>query len=32
MTDGRNLFDKPVKNDQRTYDNIQKLVTDQGDD
>ena len=32
MIDGRNFFDKPIKNDQITYDNIQKIATDQGDD
>ena len=29
---GENFLDQPVKNDLRTYDNIQKLVTSQGDD
>ena len=32
MTDRRNFFDQPVKNDLRTYDNIQKFLTGQGDD
>ena len=32
MIDGRNVFDQPVKNDLRTYDNIQKILTDPGDD
>ena len=32
MNDGRNVFDQPVKSDQRTYDNIQKITIDQGDD
>ena len=32
MVDGRNFFDHPVKNDLRTYDNIQKIATGQGDD
>ena len=34
MIDGKNLFffDKPVKNNLRTYDNIQETVTGQGDD
>ena len=27
MIDGQNVFDPPVKNDMRTYDNIQKIVT-----
>ena len=30
--DGKNFFDQPVKNNQRTYDNIRKIVTGQGDD
>ena len=25
-------FDKPIKNYQKTYDNIQKIATGQGDD
>ena len=28
----QNLFDQPVKNDLRTYDNIQKNATGQGED
>ena len=32
ITDGENLFDQPVKSDMRTYDNIQKIGTGQGDD
>ena len=32
MIDGQNLFDHPVKNDLRTYDNIQKTATGQEDD
>ena len=32
MIDGRNFFDQPVKNDLRTYDNIQKILTVPGDD
>ena len=32
MTYGKNFFDQPVKNDRRTYDNIKKLATGQGDD
>ena len=32
MIDGKNFFDKPVKNDIRTYDNIWKISTGQGDD
>ena len=31
MTDGRKLFDKPVKNDLRTYDNTRKITVGQGD-
>ena len=31
MIDGRNVFDQPVKNDLRTYDNIQKIAIGQGD-
>ena len=30
MIDGKNIFDQPVKSDMRTYDNIQKIVTGQG--
>ena len=32
MIDGRNFFDQTIKNDLRTYDNIRKILTDQGDD
>ena len=34
MIDGQNFFDQdqPVKNDLRTYDNIQKIPTGQGDE
>ena len=32
MTDGPNVFDQPVKNNLRTYDNIWKITTSQGDD
>ena len=32
MIDGRNLFDQPIKNDVKTYENIQKFTTGQGDD
>ena len=31
MINGKNLFDQPVKNDLRTYDNIWKDPTDEGD-
>ena len=27
-----NFFDQPVKSDMRTYDNIRKIATGQGDD
>ena len=29
---GRNFFDQPIKNDLKTYDNIRKIETGQGDD
>ena len=32
MVDGLNFFDQPVKNDLRTYENIQKIATAQGVD
>ena len=32
MIDERNFFDQPTKKDQRTYDNIRKIATYQGDD
>ena len=32
MIDGKRLFDQPVKSTVRTYDNIQKIATGQGDD
>ena len=32
MIDGRNFFDQPVKNNLKTYNNIQKIATGQGDD
>ena len=32
MIDGQNFFDHPVKNDLRTYDNVQKIVIGQADD
>ena len=31
MIDGRNFFDQPLKNDLKTYDNIQKISISQGD-
>ena len=30
--DGRNFFDQPIKNGFKTYDNIRKIATGQGDD
>ena len=32
MINGKNFFDQPVKNDIKTYDNIRKITTGQGDD
>ena len=32
MINGRNFFDQPMKNDLKTYDNIGKIETGQGDD
>ena len=32
MVDGKNIFDKPVKNDTVTYENISKITIGQGDD
>ena len=32
MIDEKNFFDQPVKSSVRTFDNIQKIVTGQGDD
>ena len=32
MIDGQNVFDQPVKNDQRTYDKIRKVMSGQRDD
>ena len=32
MTDGKSFFDQPGKRDMRTYDNIRKIATGQGDD
>ena len=31
MIDGQKFFDQPVKNNWRTYDNIQKITTGKGD-
>ena len=32
MIDGKNFFDKPIKNDIVTYENTRKNATFQGDD
>ena len=32
MIDGRNFSDQPIKNDLKTYDNIRKIATVQGND
>ena len=32
MIDGKNFFDQPIRNDIKTYENIRKIVTSQGDD
>ena len=32
IIDGRNFFYQPTKNDFKTYDNIRKIATGQGDD
>ena len=32
MINEKNFFEQPVKNDLRTYDNIRKILTGQGDD
>ena len=32
MIDEKNFFDQPVKSDLRTYENIRKIVTSEGDD
>ena len=32
MIDGKNFFEQPLKTDLKTYDSIQKIATDQGDD
>ena len=31
MIDGKNFFDRPIKNDKVTYENIRKIATGQGD-
>ena len=30
MTDGKNIFDQPVRNDKVTYENIRKIAIGQG--
>ena len=32
MTDGKNFFDQPIKDNKVTYENIRKIGTGQGDD
>ena len=32
MIDGKNFFDRPIKTDKVTYNNIRKISTGQGDD
>ena len=32
MIDGKNFFDRPVKNDKVTYENIRKIAAGQADD
>ena len=32
MSNGRDFFDQPIKSDLKTYDNIRKIATGQGDD
>ena len=32
MSDRKTFFDQQVRNDQRTYDNIKKILIGQGDD
>ena len=32
MIDGKNFFDHPIKNKMKTYDDIRKIATGQGDD
>ena len=32
MIDGENVFEQPINNDFKTYKNIRKIVTGQGDD
>ena len=32
MIDGKNVFDKPIKNDKATYENFRKIATGQWND
>ena len=32
MIDGRNLFDQPINNNFKTFENIRKIATGKGDD
>ena len=32
MTDGKNVFDQPINSNLKTYENIRKVATGQGDD
>ena len=32
MIDGKNFFDRPIKNNKTTYENIRKIASGQGDD
>ena len=32
LIDGKKLFDQPIKNDLKTYDNIRKILTGQGNE
>ena len=32
MIDGRNFFDQPINSMNKTYENIRRIATDQGDD
>ena len=32
MIDGKNNFDQPITSDLKTYENIRKIATGQGDD
>ena len=31
MTDGKNIFDQPINSNLKTYENIRKIATGQGD-